>query len=640
MDEGPQKRVIQASSRLMGSQSERRVAFKSTLNGTGIVVNLPKVKRAVILIGVQQAKNLPQLQAVWEGVARMEEWAISQGIDRDLIVKITDEDDEVFPRRIKKRIKKLVDRNDLEQIIVYFSGHGVIKGFNEYWMLTDGLEDSNASVNVTLSVELARRSSIPHVVFISDACRTAVGTVQTQRIVGSEIFPIAQAGGGEEKSVDQFYATVLGAPALEIEESDSGRYQAVYTSALLEVLRGQHAAVLEEENGVGLIRPRPLKKFLSKYLPTRVFQALGAGGASQKPDARITSEPEVWLSAVNVPLASSEATRSFGLPEDEVAGEVALEMASFPADATSRALAEEHVDLGTLLGAGQVLTRGIQPDLVAFSNMNKRFSDEIVRSAEQFGPSRLDSESGFKIRGARVQSCLATNGIVEILDDGQLDEGQLVQSEVPPRSAASVLLTLTSGIGVLIPAIGEFLATLTFDDDSLIDVAYEPSQGSSRWSMYDSRAAELRKLRAVVASSSRLGTFQLEGPDAENLARRMQVSKGIDPSLALYAAHAYRDQGKRHRIEQMGYYMERDLNFIPFDIALMAGRVKSGSHDNIVPCLPMLSQTWALLPAYEVEFPEGLADISRHVMPYSLWTVFDAEGVDMISWAIEKGEIK
>ena len=133
---------------------------------------MPKIKRAVVLIGVQQANNLPQLQAVWKGVAAMEDWALSQSVAPDLIVKITDEDNDVFPNRISKPIKDLINRNDIEQLIVYFSGHGVIKGFSEYWMLTDGLEDANASVNVTSSVELARRSSIPHVIFISDACRT------------------------------------------------------------------------------------------------------------------------------------------------------------------------------------------------------------------------------------------------------------------------------------------------------------------------------------------------------------------------------------------------------------------------------------------------------------------------------------
>lgn len=600
----------------------------------------PNVKRAVVLIGVQKAKQLPELRAVWEGVAGMEQWALSQGVEPSLIVKITDEEEEVFPRRIKKPIKELVDRNDLEQLIVYFSGHGVIKGFNEFWMLTDGLEDSNASVNVTLSVELARRCSIPHVVFISDACRTAVDTIQTQRIVGNEIFPIAQSGGGEEKAVDQFYATVLGAPALEIEDSGSGQYQAVYTAALLEALQGQHAAALEkDEDGVSLIRPRPLKKFLKTYLPSLVFQQLGASGASQKPDARITSEPEVWLSAVDLPDETDTGLESL-VPSDEDDLET-LESAFFPANATSRALEADGVDLHDFLEmpVGSEVPGG-RPDLAVFAENNKRFSEEVARTAEPFGPLSLDSQTGFKLRGATVESCQAAYAGVEILNDGRLGDGQLVRCETPPNRVASVLLTLTSGKGVLIPAIAEFLATLTFDNDALVDVAYEPSQGSSRWDMYESRATELRQLRAVVASSTRLGMFELEGPDAENLARRMQVSKGIDPSLALYAAHAYRDQGNRRRIEQMADYMQGDLDFVPFDIALLAGRLTSNSHHNVVPCLPMLSQSWAVLPAYDVKFPDGLANISRHVMPQSLWTVFDATGVELISRAMQEGKIK
>jgi hypothetical protein len=586
------------------------------------------------LIGVQRAKSLPQLQAVWEGVAGMEEWAISQGIDRDLIVKITDEDDDVYPRRIAQPIKELVDRSDLEQMIVYFSGHGVVNAYNEFWMLTDAMEDANASVNVSLSVELARWSSIPHVVFISDACRTAVKTLQTQRIAGSCVFPNAQNAGGQEKAVDQFYATVLGAPALEIEDAASSRYRAVYTAALLEALHGQHAPVLEDSGGVSLIRPRPLKKFLSKHLPTRVFQVLGAGGASQKPDARITSEPDVWLSAVLVPPATRGTPPSFSFRGDDGPDEQeTVELASFPANATRRALADGTIDLGGLSRLADRRPRPIlQPQVAVFSAMNKRFSDEIARTAEQFGPSRFDTQCGFKVRGATVQSCRAASGSTLDL----LDDGRSVQVELGAQPAASLLLTLTSGVGVLIPAIAEFLASLTFDGDSLVDVAYEPSEGSSRWSEYESRAAHLRKIRALVASSTRLGTFELEGPNAENLARQMQLSKGIDPSLALYAAHAYRDQGNRHRIGEMARIMHDDLGVIPFDIALMAGRIGTDSQDNVVPCLPLLSQTWAILPAYAVQFPAELADISQHVLPQSLWTVFDAAGVEQISRALQR----
>ena len=593
---------------------------------------LPKVKRAVVLIGVQQATNLPKLQAVWEGVAEMEEWALSQGVDPDLIVKITDENEEVFPRRISKPIKALVDRNDIEQLIVYFSGHGVIKGFSEYWMLTDGLEDANASINVTSSVELARRSSIPHVIFISDACRTPVTTVQTQHIVGSVIFPNVPIAG-EEKAVDQFYATVLGAPALEIQDSESQQYKAIYTTALLEVLRGQHEQVLEKENELSFVRLRPLKKFLSKHLPARVFRILGAGGASQKPDARITSDPKVWLSAVDVP-AIATGNSAFESVQPQVDDKTSLEIASFTAEVTSRALVDnDNADLGELLRTGGQNTRS---DLVSISRMNQEFTQQVARNTASFGPMHLETDCGFKIQGASVKSCLAFSARCEILAPGQL-----VRCDVPPNTTASVLLTLSNGHGVLIPAIGEFLASLIFDEGSLVNVTYEPSETSMRWNEYKSKASELRQLRAVVASSSRMGTFQLDGQDAENLARRMQISKGIDPALALYAAHAYRDQGNRNRIKEMANYMANDLNFIPFDIALLAGRLSDGSREeNFAPYLPMLSQTWAVLPAYEVEFPALLKNISQHVMPNSLWTVFDAAGVELISRAITEGEIK
>ena len=78
-------------------------------------------------------------------------------------------------------------------------------------------------------------------------------------------------------------------------------------------------------------------------------------------------------------------------------------------------------------------------------------------------------------------------------------------------------------------------------------------------------------LRGVVASASRMGTFQLENDDdAENLAKQMQFAKGIDPSLGLYAAYAYRDLGQRERIRQMAGYMQSDLGLVLFDIAMLA----------------------------------------------------------------------
>jgi hypothetical protein len=260
-------------------------------------------------------------------------------------------------------------------------------------------------------------------------------------------------------------------------------------------------------------------------------------------------------------------------------------------------------------------------------------------NAEPFGPQHFETGCGFKIRGAEVVDCQANGALFDIIDGGQL-----VRANLTAHHAASALLTFKSGHAALLPAIQDFLTALTFDGEYLVDVAYEPSDNSARWSDYHDRLTEIRNLRAVIASSSRLGIFRLDDAEAETLARRMQVAKGIDPSLALYAAHAYREQGNRSRIQQMIDHMSMDLNIGLFDILLLAGKLNDQfdpqERNHIFPFLPMFSQSWALMPAYEVALPPGLDKISRHVLPDSLWTLFDADGARLISQVIQRGGVR
>ena len=99
----------------------------------------------------------------------MERWAKRQGIGT---VKVfTDEAGAVDVGAIKRAIREIVDAGNVEQLLIYFAGHGVNIQRNEYWLLSDAPRDSNAAVNVRGSVQLAEDSGISHVVFISDACR-------------------------------------------------------------------------------------------------------------------------------------------------------------------------------------------------------------------------------------------------------------------------------------------------------------------------------------------------------------------------------------------------------------------------------------------------------------------------------------
>lgn len=96
------------------------------------------MNRAVLLIGVSQAGGLGKLKAVEPSIDKMAAWAKSQGIADDQIIRRTDAGGlKVTVADLFNDIKALADRDTIEQLIVYFSGHGVVNNRQEYWLLSD-----------------------------------------------------------------------------------------------------------------------------------------------------------------------------------------------------------------------------------------------------------------------------------------------------------------------------------------------------------------------------------------------------------------------------------------------------------------------------------------------------------------------
>ncbi|MFM7055305.1 MAG: hypothetical protein ACKO2P_00135 [Planctomycetota bacterium] len=603
------------------------------------------MNRAIVLVGVEKARGLPPLQAVLAGVTGMEEWANSQGIPPERIQRVTDESEDVTPRRIKEAIGTLLQPGNLDQLIIYFAGHGMNVGWSEYWLLSEASDDPNAAVNLKASEERARHCGVPHVVFISDACRSAAAGIQAQGVLGSTIFGNPRSVGAEMQ-VDLFFATLVGDPALEIRDPAAAAqtFRAVYTEALLEALRGQHPAVTVSDASTGgnVVRPWPLKKFLARELPVRVFQATGgANPRSQQPDARIGSDPDTaWISLIPArPGGSAPASFAGPPPADaEAHSKLAVAASERSTIATRSMVARDGVPLESLLLSIPVSEFIGRNDLDIFSQQNRQFREATRFLSRPFGSLHMETRCGFKIRGARIVRCTGANPSSVFAD------GTGAHADVPERSACSYLLEFAGGTGALLPAIGGFLASLTFADQQLVDVAYEPAEGTPRWGVFNDQADDIRALRAAVAAATRMGTFRLEGSDAERLARRMQLAKGTDPSLALYAAHAYRDQGHRNRIAEMLRYMREDLSVCLFDIALLSGHLDANSgaafRGEVFPFLPMLTQSWALLPAYDVRLADGLEHISRQLLPNSLWTLLNADGVRLVADVLKRGQVQ
>jgi len=613
------------------------------------------MKRAAIIIGVDRTGGMPTLRDAAKGARRFEDWALSQKFDS--IHVFTDENDGVVEvGAIKRAIKKMVDAGTIEQLVIYFAGHGVNIGYGEYWLLSDAPGDPQAAVNIRSSTWQAEYSGIPHTIFISDACRTAAEGGTTQRVTGSEIFP-NDGVGGLAKPVDIFYACTLGRPALEIRDRNvaAGAFTALYTSAFLDVLLGKHPDLLEwkKEAGksVAYVRPRPLKPHLTAEVPRRITQLKLQAIAIQEPDARIVSDDTAWIARLTeeegfVPHVPTPVRRSSAFGSG-------VKYTSPPATAASAA----SILLRSVLKDGMhgIMTASVTPEPA----MRRRTrspkpatldKDPVAcaaatlnslarKAAVPFGPPHQETQCGFKIRGAKFVKAWCNGSIAEVIDQ----PGDLIRMHNVPAPSTSVLLELENGTGMLLPAIPGFLAGLTVEDGELVDVAYEPSDNTSRWDTYHQHAADLRALRAVASSATRSGVFRLENEDALEIMRRMQHFKSIDPSLAIYAAYACHDLRRHELIRQMSLHMRDDLGARLFDIALLAGelhkiKVGTSKDQDLLSPFPLLAQGWALLAAQAVSLPDALKDIQCFLLP-SVWTLFDSEGVSKIQTAIEHREI-
>jgi Caspase domain len=575
--------------------------------------------RAAVLIGVNRTGGgLPVLRDAAKSARRMETWARAQGFKDEDIVVITDENrGSVDVGTISKAIRRFNELGTIDQLIVFFAGHGINLLRGERWLLTDAPGDSNAAVNVSGSADLARWGGIRHVVMISDACRTAAEGIQAQGVTGSNIFPneeIAEL----ELPVDQFFACRLGRPSYEIPDAQTTArdYKAIYTAALISALKGADRALLDAE---GYVRPRPLKNFLQLELARRLRDLPPQAKLVQVPDAHIASDYRAWISRV-VSRGAPPAPRSVS-PEGQ--GGSTLK-------GTFDALLSPILT-GSLEGFEFLVREKREADEPRIADI----ATAVESTASPFGPMRYETQYGIKVRGARIVEVVAEHDAAEQVSD------HLVRFNSPWRRG-TVLVVLDHGAGIAVPMIPEFIAAVTVDEGEVVDLAYEPSEGTWRWDLFNERAREVRALRAVAASASREGAFELDGEDAFEVARRMQYAKGIDPALAIYAGYAYADIGRRDLIREMHGFMLSDLGAVLFDVALLAREPDGRSHlgtTKMFGFAPLLAQGWALLPSSRVMLP-SLEELQRHVLPGSLWTLYNEEGVERIRHAIASGEVR
>ena len=601
------------------------------------------MRRAGVFIGVDRTGQLQTLNDAAAGAERMHQWALGQGMsDGTQAILLTDRGGKkVTPDMIFDAIKSVIDGAGVDQLLVYFAGHGVNINRSEHWLLSEAPVKGNAAVNVAGTVDQARYSGVPYVVFVSDACRTAPDGIQAQNVRGVDVFP-NEAGSDRAQPVDQFFACRLGKTAAEVRDpaAAANGFSALYTAALLDALSGQAPSLLEAGTEAGdtarYVKPARLRDFLDTEIPRRIVAANLVGRVNQSPDAIVLAHGN-WLSRVDgVVETTATPTRSSrrGRPGMGMDAPAAAPPAMAPGAPGAAATMRELVRVAVTDSPAALVT--------AISNAAAvpgvaEMAATAARVAAPFGPDHHETQCGIKVMGARIEEFVIAQGRAEFANA----EGNDLRV-FPATMAESMLLVFASGKGAVVPVVPGFLTALTFDGDELVDVALEPSTNNPRWYDYQARVGELRALRGFVSAASQLGRFRLEGPEALAIAQRMQWAKGVDPALALYAAYAYRDLQQLDRLREMSMFLRNDLGCGLFDVAMLARQLKGKAIDrqtDVVPFVPMLAQGWDLVDAAGVRLHPKL-DGLRASVGESLWSLFGRTGVAVLRDTLKSGEVR
>src|SRR5262245_61021348 len=127
-----------------------------------------------------------------------------------------------------------------------------------FWLLTGAPDDLNEAVSLTECIDLAGRSGIPNVIFISDACRSLPSDFSASRLHGTVVFPMGSlVPGVQSPEVDRFYAASPGAASFEVSVA-ARNYTGIFTSTLLDAFKHPQDGMVRKVKGRDVVTNRSL----------------------------------------------------------------------------------------------------------------------------------------------------------------------------------------------------------------------------------------------------------------------------------------------------------------------------------------------------------------------------------------------
>lgn len=591
------------------------------------------VRRAAIVIGLDHTADLPVLKDAEAGAKDFADFLVEEGFDP--VLRFLGADGPVTVSMLKQAVHGLVDPPVLDQLVIYFAGHGIMPlPANEKWLLSEAPEDADSAVSVRECFEAARASKIANVVLIGDTCRSIPPSAQYLGIQGSVIFPNLPTSATNTR-IDVFYAAQPGEPALEVQKS-SGAYRALLTRTLIDVFRDPDlhldpSLFQTMPDGTRVVTNRKLMQCLPGLVDTRAQEA--SIQYSQRPQLDILSDDPWNIGRVDFPAsAPGTGTATPYLRFDTVPE-----------------ILRVQVQYATLDAASAIVTASGG----AAGDAALRETDTQLRLSVDRQNADVELErTGIAVYGARIARAVAVPSLdVGLPSDlpGQASPSSLLSPDLGERRAATLVVQFDNGMGAPIAALRNFGAHVTVGEGGITDLRYTPVRDSDAWYEFDSERQRLTELRALVREASRKGVLGFDGNDEERkaaagrMADQIRMLKGIDPTLGIYAAYAYDAALLSDQVKSVAQILQDNLSVRLFDPELLAWALVDGpvatGESGVFPFCPVLRQGWELLRVKQARLAEAVLAARPHLLT-SFITTFSTPGVEVIADAVERGELQ
>jgi hypothetical protein len=622
-----------------------------------------------VSIGVKKAGLLPELQGAVNGARDFDQWARGKGYESILI---TDEEQPVTIDCILANITHIVEKDFPNRLLIYFAGHGVEKPDTPVWLLSGWEKKYDETVNVLLTVQMAKLSGISRVGIFADACRN-LPDMRTGRLTPQSIFPTQeQTKNPARTQCDQFFSCRFGESSQEVSAKGAAAAYGVFTKCLINALKGLEQKAIDVDPLPGLkkaVTSEKLADFLDEAVP---FESGSIPGA----EVQIPDNQSSWRrpDMVYNPGPFEEAL-AWG--RTSIAALPALALTLFASGAISINTSASLIVMGLLaqlfntsdwrdfeIAADWITgTRRRLAAKKAVTAVQRKAESQLEALTREFdsikGRARFETEQGFTIIGDRpVEAVVSRAGRLQA-NDIFLEKGDFQIRGPRDHVPRSIAIRLESGNWIATALLPRFIGVILVKDGVAASLSYVASSNGPYYGIDARYGAEISGWTALMHQ----GRFASRG-DLRNSLRRiasdLRRSKHTNPSLGILAAYAYDRAGDMDEIDSIAGYFAYCDQPVPYDIAMLAESIRKnengeleietdlpaelmgcGGLKKIAPIagsFPLLTRGWSLLELETEALSQRLLDLRKSIVR-SLWTTLSPEGGSEMADMLKTGEL-